>query len=120
MDDSLGGEGATLATLWVLEKRLKKISPFCITFGCPLVGNIGLVEAVGRENWIGNFCHVVSKHDIVPQMLLVPFESIVEPLIAIFPCWQSIMVNGRKMYLIILLKMLVGLFLTMSCNILIQ
>ena len=84
MGHSLGGVATTLATLWVLEKRLRKNSPFCITFGCPLVGDVGLVEAVGRENWTCDFCHVVSKHDIVPQMLLVPFESIVEPLIAIF------------------------------------
>ena len=117
---SLGGAVATLATLWVLEKRLRQSSPFCITFGCPLVGDVGLVEPVGRENWTRKFCHVVSKHDIVPWMLLVPFYSIVEPLIAILPRSQSIMVNGRKMYLILLLKMLVGFFLTMSCSILIQ
>jgi surfactin synthase thioesterase subunit len=52
---SLGGAVATLATLWVLEKRLRQSSPFCITFGCPLVGDERLVEAVGRENWGGNF-----------------------------------------------------------------
>ena len=82
---SLGGAVATLATLWVLEKKLRQSSPFCITFGCPLVGDERLHEAVGRENWAGNFCHVVSKHDVVPRMLLAPFESIVEPLIAILP-----------------------------------
>eukprot|EP00253_Pinus_taeda_P029005 PITA_29005 len=93
---SLGGAVATLATLWVLEKRLRQSSPLCITFGSPLVGDVGLVEAVGRENWAGNFCHVVSKHDIVPRMLLAPFESIVEPLIAILPYWQGIMANDSK------------------------
>ena len=66
MGHSLGGEVATLATLWVLEKWLRQNSPFYITFGCPLEGDVGSVEAVGRENWIDNFCHVVSKHDIVP------------------------------------------------------
>jgi len=86
---SLGGVVATLATLWVLEKRLRQSSPFCITFGCPLVGDVSLVEAVGRENWAGNFCHVVSKHDIVPRMLLAPFESIAEALLTIFPYWQG-------------------------------
>eukprot|EP00253_Pinus_taeda_P015650 PITA_15650 len=93
---SLGGAVATLATLWVLEKRLRQSSPLCITFGSLLVGDVGLVEAVGRENWAGNFCHVVSKHDIVPRMLLAPFESIVEPLIAILPYWQGIMANDSK------------------------
>eukprot|EP00253_Pinus_taeda_P018531 PITA_18531 len=93
---SLGGAVATLATLWVLEKRLRQSSPLCITFGSPLVGDVGLVEAVGHENWAGNFCHVVSKHDIVPRMLLATFDSIAEPLIAILPYWQSIMTNDSK------------------------
>jgi len=93
---SLGGAVATLATLWVLEKRLRQSSPFCITFGCPLMGDVGLVEAVGRENWSGNFCHVVSQHDVVPRLLLAPFESIAEPLTAILPYWQNIMANDCK------------------------
>jgi len=88
---SIGGAVATLATLWILQKRLRQSSPFCITFGCPLVGDVNLVEAVGRENWAGNFLHVVSKNDIVPRILLAPVESISEPLIAIFPYWQGIM-----------------------------
>jgi len=87
---SLGGAIATLATLWVLGKRLRQSSPFCITFGCPLVGDGRLVEAVGRENWGGNFCHIVSKHDIVPRMLLAPFESIAKPFTNIFPYWHGI------------------------------
>ena len=33
---------------------------------------------------------MVSKHDIVPRMLLAPLESIAKPLIAIFPYWQGI------------------------------
>nr|ABR16032.1 unknown [Picea sitchensis] len=86
---SLGGAVATLATLWVLGKRLRQSSPFCITFGCPLVGDERLVEAVGRENWGGNFCHVVSKHDIVPRMLLAPFESIANPFTTVFGYWQG-------------------------------
>eukprot|EP00253_Pinus_taeda_P008774 PITA_08774 len=99
---SLGGAVATLVTLWVLEKRLKQSSPFCvtlkqscpfcITFGCPLVGDERLVQAVGRENWRGNFCHVVSQHDIVPRMFFAQFESIAEHLTAIFPYWQGIKV----------------------------
>jgi len=93
---SLGGAIATLATLWVLEKRLRQSSPFCITFGSPLVGDVGLVEAVARENWAGNFFHVVSQHDIVPRTLLAPLESIAEPLISILPYWQRIMANDSK------------------------
>jgi hypothetical protein len=93
---SLGGAVATLATLWVLEKRLMQSSPLCITFGSPLVGDVRLVEAVGRENWANNFCHVVSQNDIVPRMLLAPFESISDPLIAILPYWQGIIANDSK------------------------
>eukprot|EP00253_Pinus_taeda_P015146 PITA_15146 len=81
---SIGGAVATLATLWILQKRLRQNSPFCITFGCPLVGDVNLVEAVGRENWAGNFLHVVSKNDIVPRMLLAPVESISDRCICLF------------------------------------
>ena len=84
MGHSLGGEVATLPTLWVLEKWLRQNSPFYITFGCPLVGDVGLIEVFGPKNWTDNFFHVVSKYDIVPHTLLVSFGSIFEPLIAIF------------------------------------
>ena len=70
-------------------KRLRQSSPFCIMFGCPLVGHERLVEVVGRENWGGNFCHVVSRHDIVPRMLLALIESIANSLTTIFPYWQG-------------------------------
>ena len=33
---------------------------------------------------------MVSKHDIVPRMLIAPLESIANPLISIFPHWQGI------------------------------
>ena len=52
---SLGGAVAALATLWVLGKRLRQSSPFCITFGSPLVGDVRLVDTVGHENWASNF-----------------------------------------------------------------
>ncbi|XP_057867983.1 protein EDS1B isoform X2 [Cryptomeria japonica] len=90
---SIGGAVATLAMLWLLGKREKvsHVSPFCITFGSPLVGDARLGEALGRENWSGKFCHFVSKYDIVPRMLLAPFESISEPLNAIVPTWRTMM-----------------------------
>jgi len=82
---SLGGAVATLATMWFLRKRLRKISPFSIRFGCSLMRDERLVEAVGHENWGGNICHVVSNHDIVTQMLLAPLKVVSAPLTAIFP-----------------------------------
>ncbi|XP_059077021.1 lipase-like PAD4 [Cryptomeria japonica] len=73
---SIGGAIATLATICFLDKRLKNIYPLCITFGSPLVGNAALRESIGYHDWFGRFCHVVSKHDVVPRMLLAPFESV--------------------------------------------
>ncbi|XP_059077749.1 lipase-like PAD4 [Cryptomeria japonica] len=90
---SIGGAIATLATIWVLEKRLRQISPICITFGSPLVGDTVLIQSIDCQGWSGNFCHVVSKNDIVPRMLLAPFESIGQQLNSIFPPRGSIMVN---------------------------
>lgn len=77
-------------TLIVSPWTYRQKSPFCITFGCPLAGDERLVEAVGRENWGGNLCHVVSKHDIVPRMLLAPIESIAKPFTNVVPYWQGI------------------------------
>ncbi|XP_059077752.1 protein EDS1B-like [Cryptomeria japonica] len=91
---SMGAAVATLATIWFLEKRVRQISPFCITFGSPLVGDVRLEEAIGRENWSGKFCHVVAKNDIVSRILLAPLESISEPLSAILPYYGSLMGNA--------------------------
>ena len=33
---------------------------------------------------------MVSKHDIVPHMILAPLESIAKPFTTIFPYWQGI------------------------------
>eukprot|EP01018_Ginkgo_biloba_P037610 Gb_07529 [translate_table: standard] len=89
---SLGGAIATLSTLWMLEKRQRQRSPpFCITFGCPLVGDTKLSQAVRRENWSGNFYHVISRHDIVPRILLSPLQSIHRPLRSLLPFWWKSM-----------------------------
>ncbi|XP_057867990.1 protein EDS1B isoform X5 [Cryptomeria japonica] len=86
---SIGGAVAALATIWFLEKRLRNSNSFCITFGAPLFGNATIQEAIGREDWLGRFCHVVCKYDIVPRMYLAPYESIAKPLDAIVPHWRS-------------------------------
>ncbi|GLJ28542.1 hypothetical protein SUGI_0561580 [Cryptomeria japonica] len=86
---SIGGAVAALATIWFLEKRLRNSNSFCITFGAPLFGNATLQEAIGREDWLGRFCHVVCKYDIVPRMYLAPYESIANSLDAIVPHWRS-------------------------------
>ncbi|XP_057831772.2 lipase-like PAD4 [Cryptomeria japonica] len=90
---SIGGAMATLSTICFLDKRLKNIYPLCITFGSPLVGNAALRESIGSQDWLGRFCHVVSKHDFVPRMLLAPFESIAPHLNSIFSQGEIIMGN---------------------------
>ncbi|GLJ42030.1 hypothetical protein SUGI_0870260 [Cryptomeria japonica] len=91
--NSIGGAMATLATISFLDKRMKNIYPLCITFSSPLVGNVALRGSIGSQDWLGRFCHVVSKHDFVPRMLLAPFESIALHLISIFSQGEIIMGN---------------------------
>eukprot|EP01018_Ginkgo_biloba_P029750 Gb_40574 [translate_table: standard] len=94
---SLGGAIASLATLWILEKRHEcKAAPFCVTFGSPLVGDKTLSQAIRREKWSGQFFHVVSRHDIVSRILLAPSKSISKPLAALIPYWWKSMNSTAK------------------------
>lgn len=72
---SLGGSIASLYALWLLchhHSSSSSIPILCITFGSPLLGNESFSRAILRERWGGNFCHVVSKHDIMPRLLFAP------------------------------------------------
>ncbi|XP_052196766.1 lipase-like PAD4 [Diospyros lotus] len=73
---SIGGAVACLSALWFLSYRESvggsPLSVLCITFGCPLLSNESLCQALLQERWGGNFCHVVAKHDIVPRLLFAP------------------------------------------------
>ncbi|XP_057972446.1 lipase-like PAD4 [Malania oleifera] len=73
---SIGGATASLAALWLLSYlhsiSSSQLQVLCITFGSPLLGNGSLSRAILRARWGGNFCHVVSKHDIVPRLLFPP------------------------------------------------
>ncbi|KAF7834123.1 lipase-like PAD4 [Senna tora] len=74
---SLGGAIASLCTLWFLSylrSISSAISVLCITFGSPLLGNKSFSHAILKERWGGNFCHVVSKHDIMPRLLFAPVQ----------------------------------------------
>uniref|UniRef100_A0A0A9HV70 Fungal lipase-like domain-containing protein n=1 Tax=Arundo donax TaxID=35708 RepID=A0A0A9HV70_ARUDO len=79
---SLGGAIAALAALHYLcisssSSTLASAPPvLCVTFGSPLLGNEALSRAILRERWNGNFCHVVSQHDIVPRLLFCPLETL--------------------------------------------
>ncbi|KAK3118054.1 hypothetical protein QOZ80_9BG0693560 [Eleusine coracana subsp. coracana] len=79
---SLGGTIAALAALHYLciSSSSSTCAPappvLCVTFGSPLLGNEALSRAILRERWGGNFCHVVSQHDIVPRLLFCPLGAV--------------------------------------------
>ncbi|CAL4994443.1 unnamed protein product [Urochloa decumbens] len=79
---SLGGAIAALAALHYLciSSSTSTWGPsppvLCVTFGSPLLGNEALSKAILRERWGGNFCHVVSQHDVVPRLLFCPLDAV--------------------------------------------
>ncbi|KAE8670931.1 zinc finger CCCH domain-containing protein 5-like isoform X1 [Hibiscus syriacus] len=107
---SSGGAVAILATVWFLEQYLKpektSMSPLCVTFGAPLVGDFIFNHALTRENWSQYFLHFVMRYDIVPRILLAPLSSMGKELErilcllnqkAVFPIQGSI-VEASKFY----------------------
>ncbi|KAB1209904.1 hypothetical protein CJ030_MR6G029294 [Morella rubra] len=87
---SAGGPMAILATLWFLERAWKtKISPLCVTFGCPLTGDHIFSHALVRENWASCFKHFVMRYDIVPRMLLAPITSIEQSISTILHFFET-------------------------------
>ena len=85
---SIGGTTASLSALWLLCHLQSMSSPMstvlCITFGSPLLGNEALNRSILRQRWGGNFCHVVSKHDIMPRLLfaeIVNHDSKIQSLL---------------------------------------
>ncbi|KAK9021130.1 hypothetical protein V6N11_011132 [Hibiscus sabdariffa] len=81
---SSGGAVAIVATVWFLEQYLKpertSVSPLCVTFGSPLVGDFIFNHALARENWSQYFLHFVMRYDIVPRILLAPLSSMGQEL----------------------------------------
>ncbi|KAL6013402.1 Lipase (class 3) [Asimina triloba] len=86
---SSGGSVAVIATIWLLEQFRKLTDqsqlPLCITFGSPLVGDSIFAHALRREDWSSRFIHFVMRYDIIPRVLLVPFEAIECELQTILP-----------------------------------
>lgn len=94
---SIGGTTATLCALWLLshlQSVSSTISVLCITFGSPLLGNEALSRAILRERWGGNFCHVVSKYDIMPRLLFAPLELCTRQLHFLLQYWQMHMTSS--------------------------
>ena len=70
---SLGGSIASLFTLWMLDSidLSKTKPPLCITFGSPLIGDIGLHNAINQyPTWNSCFLHVVSNQDPTPRIFI--------------------------------------------------
>ncbi|RDX66403.1 Lipase-like PAD4, partial [Mucuna pruriens] len=90
---SIGGATASLCALWLLSylhhiSSSMSVSVLCITFGSPLLGNGSFSRAILRERWGGNFCHVVSKHDIMPRLLFAPITPCTAQLNFLLQFWQ--------------------------------
>ncbi|XP_031479396.1 senescence-associated carboxylesterase 101-like [Nymphaea colorata] len=74
---SLGGSVAALFALWLLKKRSESkdalITPICITYGSPFIGDAGLQRAISKvEKLKSHFWHVVGNDDIVARAFVVP------------------------------------------------
>lgn len=97
---SIGGATASLCALWLLSylhhiSSNLSVSILCITFGSPLLGNGSFSRAILKERWGGNFCHVVSKHDIMPRLLFAPITPYTAQLNFLLQFWQlSMTVQG--------------------------
>lgn len=89
---SLGGTIASLSALWLLSylhsTPSTSVSVLCLTFGSPLLGNESFSRAILRQRWGGNFCHVVSKHDLMPRLLFAPLASITPQLQFLLQHWR--------------------------------
>ncbi|KAF3778870.1 EDS1B protein [Nymphaea thermarum] len=75
---SLGGSVAALFALWLLKNQSERrdaqiITPICITYGSPFIGDAGLQRAISKvEKLKSHFWHVVGDEDVVPRAFVVP------------------------------------------------
>lgn len=91
---SIGGAIAALSSIWLLSYLQSISSPpsvICFTFGSPLIGNEALSRAINRQRWGGNFCHLVSKFDIIPRLLFAPLAPITTHLHTLLKSWHLTM-----------------------------
>ncbi|KAI3685450.1 hypothetical protein L6452_34692 [Arctium lappa] len=91
---SIGGAIAALSSLWFLSYLQSISSPptvICFTFGSPMIGNEPLSRAIQRQRWGGNFCHLVSKYDILPRVSFAPLAPITTHLHNLLKYWHLTM-----------------------------
>ncbi|GMI67808.1 ARABIDOPSIS PHYTOALEXIN DEFICIENT 4, PHYTOALEXIN DEFICIENT 4 [Hibiscus trionum] len=93
----IGGTTASLSSLWLLCNLLSMSPPpmsvLCITFGSPLLGNEAFHRSILRQRWGGNFCHVVSKHDIMPRLLFADLVSHIPRIQSLLQFWHCCMAS---------------------------
>ncbi|WVZ21367.1 hypothetical protein V8G54_008689 [Vigna mungo] len=88
---SIGGATASLCALWLLsylQHISSSVSVLCITFGSPMLGNTSFSHAILKQRWAGNFCHVVSNHDIMPRLLFAPITPYTAQLNLLLHFWR--------------------------------
>ncbi|XP_051126874.1 lipase-like PAD4 [Andrographis paniculata] len=93
---SLGGSMATMTALWLLsliQSTCATLKVLCITYGSPMLGNEAFSQALRRERWDGNFCHIVAPYDVVPRMLFAPATPLMGEFLALFQFWQTSMAD---------------------------
>jgi len=75
-------------TKTVVISSSTSMSVLCITFGSPMLGNGSFSRAILKQRWSGNFCLVVSKHDIMPRLLFAPITPYTAQLNFLLQFWQ--------------------------------
>lgn len=74
---SLGAAVATLSLVYIKEKY-KTDNVFCISFGCPKIGNIDFVDYVDKK--IENNIQFINNEDIVPTLPPLPNYKLLKPI----------------------------------------
>ncbi|KAL3723191.1 hypothetical protein ACJRO7_035379 [Eucalyptus globulus] len=92
--DRLGGSIASLFTLWLLRAlgSATKNRPLCITFGSPLIGDVGFQQAISqRSTWNPCFLHVAHMDDYFPRLFLLSTaeRSLYRPFGTFLLCSES-------------------------------
>ncbi|OWM90464.1 hypothetical protein CDL15_Pgr014767 [Punica granatum] len=95
-----GGPVAIYATVWLFEylrsKKIQASSPFCLTFGSPLMADHIFGHAVRREKWSDCFIHFITRYDIIPRIMLAPPSYTEQILPEILPFFSKNSQNSTQ------------------------
>ncbi|XP_065878743.1 senescence-associated carboxylesterase 101 [Euphorbia lathyris] len=88
--NSLAGSVASLFNLWLLDsinQPTKTKRPLCITFGSPLIGNLGLQKAISEcSSWNSCFLSVAANQDPIPCLFASEKTILYKPFGAFLLC----------------------------------